>query len=185
MLDITSDGRGGWTEAQVNPDNGTRPQVEQDNPFAGISDVASADDFPKEFASAFSKYDTLEIEGVTYHFKEMSVEETIIYGENPLLAMAKDLDEDMLNNEGIGLDFATEVLNSEDAIIHMSKVILNNLIELRVGDSVMQATPKVVWQLRRGVKLALYNAILGLNPREVPTVNRFPAEPADESEVAS
>ena len=178
MLDIKSDGTGNWTEASVGVED---PNAMPENPFAGIADAASPGEIPAEFASAFSKYGEIEIEGITYHFREMTIEETLIDGGNPLMAMAQDRNQRDRDDD----EFASEILNSEDVMIHMSKIILNRLIEMRVGDSVLEATPTLVWQLRKNVKLTLYNAILGLDTEEVSVVTRFPGDSSDGESGAS
>ena len=179
MLDIKSDGMGNWTEASVGGDD---PNPTPENPFAGIADSANPGEIPAEFASAFSKFGHIEIDGITYHFKEMTIEETLIDGGNPIMAMAQDRDRDRADDDN---RFASEILNSEDVMIHMSKIILERLIEMRVGDSVLEATPTLVWQLRKNVKLTLYNAILGLDSEEVSVVTRFPGDSSDGESGAS
>ena len=171
MLDIKSDGQGNWEEASVVDDASAGAEADAvDNPFAGIADAAGPGEIPAEFASAFSKYNEIEIDGIIYYFKEMSIEETILNGGNPLLTMAEDLRDDVRPDT----ELASDILGNADAMIHISRVVLNNLVEMRCGDAVLKSNPKLVWQLKKSVKLTLYNAILGLEAAEVVTVNRFP-----------
>ena len=186
---VVSKGDGSWSEVQETAENeGITPEllknnravVEAQNTFKGLPSSIDNDKIPEAFRKAFNKNLETEHEGITYRYKDLDFMELLSYGQNPysleLTRLAQENPDD--SNEEIlkkfnNLEFRDllDIAITDD--MRKKNLLKASLIDMRVGDEVLEITPEHINSMTVDLREYLYNVITKQREAEDQAVLRF------------
>ena len=170
----TSDGDGNIIEMELNPDevDGHFPgqndmQTPEENPFEGLSTVKEEGSIPDSMAHIFNKICEVEIDGVTFKYREITELDRVSLGENPMMVEAltaydqNSADLDAIRfAESLSARSQDEIYQlSRNVALYRDKVLLISLISMRCGDEEIEISEEHIAAMTDKVKNDLQDII--------------------------
>lgn len=184
---INSDGEGGWDSAHIEDDvSGTEFQdqnksiIEAQNTFGDISSYIDAKKVPDAFSRAFNKILEHEYDGITYRYKDLTFMELLSHGQNPFTVELtrlvsehpNDTDDQVLQRmEDMSVQDKFELAATET--MRQKNILKDALIDMRVGDEVLEVTPEIVNAMTHEVFEHLFKVITREGEAETEALKRF------------
>lgn len=187
-----SDGNGTIDRGEVDVDDSsiTPPVFEksnrtvehvESNPFAELPKYRDAKTIPPSLASVFNKILEHELDGVTYRYRETKFLELLSLGTNPFMVEMletigtdKDVDTEQFVKDITERDPEELAQMTAQAQVHRNKVLLHSLIDIRVGDDVIEVDESVIASMQESIRDKLYGVISGGETAETKAVAEFP-----------
>ena len=199
MLEHTtffSDGDGQAYEAEIDANTNETSSFNRNisgkatveiDPFAGLPIARDAKTIPKSLSGAFNKFLEVQIDGITYRYRELSFIEQLSLGTNPFLSEALSIynpDDNKLDEE----EFVKNLMNKDpdeldkmtyQANLHRDKLLLESLVEMKADNDIIAITAEVIATLKVELKDQLYSIITKEGTAEEKAVHQFSDKPKE------